>query len=135
MLDSWKKKWYMKVTVMPIIVGVLATVTKGLVQGLDDLEILGRVESIQNCCIIEIGQNTKKSPGDLRRLTVTPLSNGKPSANAGRKNSQMSKIIIIIIKRAKVKKNVSWRTEIFVVEMSYSHPSITWQELFGQKSV
>ena len=41
--------------------------------------------------IIKIGQNTEKSPGDLRKLSVsqTPANTGvKPSANTGVKNSQ-----------------------------------------------
>ena len=37
-----KKLWNMKVTVIPIVIGALGTVTKGLVQGLEDLEIRGR---------------------------------------------------------------------------------------------
>ena len=41
-----KKLWNMKVTVIPIVIGVLGTVTKGLVKGLEDLEIRGRVETI-----------------------------------------------------------------------------------------
>ena len=40
--------------------------------------------------IIKIGQNTEKSPGDLRRLAVTQTSVKKPSTNAGVKNSQRS---------------------------------------------
>ena len=40
-----KKLWNMKVTVMPIVFGTIGTVTKGLVQGLEDLEIRG-VETI-----------------------------------------------------------------------------------------
>ena len=40
-----------------------------------------------NYIIVEIGQNTAKSPGDLRRLAVTQNS-GKPSANPDVKNSQ-----------------------------------------------
>ena len=50
-----------------------------------------------NNSAVKIGQNTKKSPGDLRRLAVTQDSKGKQSTHAGVKNSQMSKIIIIII--------------------------------------
>ena len=50
-----KKLWNMKVTVMPIIIGALDTVTDGLVQGLEDLKIRERVETIQT---IDIGQNT-----------------------------------------------------------------------------
>ena len=41
-----KKLWNMKVTVIPIVIGALGTVTKGLVQGLENLEIRGRVEII-----------------------------------------------------------------------------------------
>ena len=37
----------MKVTVIPIVIGTLGTLTKGLVQGQEDLEIRGRVETIQ----------------------------------------------------------------------------------------
>ncbi len=37
----------MKVTFIPIIIGGLGTVTKGLIKGLEDLEIKGREETIQ----------------------------------------------------------------------------------------
>ena len=42
-----KKLWNMSVTIIPIVISVLGTVTKGLVQGLQDLEIMGRVETVQ----------------------------------------------------------------------------------------
>ena len=42
-----KKLWNIKVTVIPIVIGGLGTVTKGLLKGLQDLEIRGRVETIQ----------------------------------------------------------------------------------------
>ena len=42
-----KKLWNMKVMVIPIVIGALCTVTKGLFKGLGDLEIRGRVETIQ----------------------------------------------------------------------------------------
>ena len=42
-----KKLLNMKVTVIPIIIGALGIVTKGLIQGLEDLEIRGREENIQ----------------------------------------------------------------------------------------
>ena len=54
--------------VLPNIIGALDTVTKVLIQGLDNLEI-SRDHS--NYSIIEIGQNTEESSGDLRRLAVT----------------------------------------------------------------
>ena len=37
---------------------------------------------------MENGQNTEKSPGDLRRLAVTQNSREKPSANTDVKNSE-----------------------------------------------
>ena len=42
-----KKLWNMKVTVIPIVIGAFGTVTKRLIQGLKDLEIRGREETIQ----------------------------------------------------------------------------------------
>ena len=38
---EFKKFWNMKVMFIPILIGVLGTVTGGLVQGLEDLEIRG----------------------------------------------------------------------------------------------
>ena len=66
-----KKLWNMKVTIVPIAIGAFDTITKGLLKRLEDLEVGGRVETIQNYYIIENGQNTEKSPGDLRRFAVT----------------------------------------------------------------
>ena len=42
-----KKLWNMKVTVIPVVVGALGTICKGLVKGLEHLEIKGPVETIQ----------------------------------------------------------------------------------------
>ena len=36
-----KKTWNMKVTFIPIVIGALGTVTKGLLKGLEDSEIRG----------------------------------------------------------------------------------------------
>ena len=47
--------------------------------------------------ILKIGQNTEKSPGDLRGLAVTQT----PVRNADVKNSQKSKIMIRIIVKIK----------------------------------
>ena len=50
-----------------IVIGAFGTVAKWLLKSLEDLEVGGRVET----SIIEDGQNTEKSSGDLRRLAIT----------------------------------------------------------------
>ena len=37
----------MKVTIVPIVIGAFVTITKGLLKGLEDLEVGKRVETIQ----------------------------------------------------------------------------------------
>ena len=44
---EWKKIWNMKVRIVPIVFAVFGTVTKELLKGLEDLEVGGRVETIQ----------------------------------------------------------------------------------------
>ena len=70
LVREWKKLWNVKVTIIPIVIDAFRKVTKVLVKGLEDLEIAGRVETVQTTIIV-IGQNTEKSPGDLKRLAVT----------------------------------------------------------------
>ena len=42
-----KKPWNRKVTIIQIVIGAFGTVTIGLLKGLEDLEVGGRVETIQ----------------------------------------------------------------------------------------
>ena len=42
----------MKETVIPILIGSLDTVTKGLIKELEDLEIRGRVETIKTTALL-----------------------------------------------------------------------------------
>ena len=64
-----KKPRNTKVTVIPIVIGVF-----GSHQTIDSrtggLEKKRTSEDHLNCSIIEIGQNTEKSPGDLKRVAV-----------------------------------------------------------------
>ena len=74
-----------------MVVGALATVTNAVVW-MVYTHPLGNYRTsgdYPNYSITEIGQNTEKSPGDLRRFAVTQDSNGKLLANAGVKNFQM----------------------------------------------
>ena len=72
----------MKVTMIPIAIGVLCTVTKELVQGLEDLEIRWRVETIQTTALLKsarISRRVLETWGDLLSLSFQ----WKPSAKAG----------------------------------------------------
>ena len=73
----------MKVTIIAIMIGAFGTVTKGLLEGLEDLEVGGRDH--QNNSIIQNGQNTKKSPGDRGDLLTQSIE--RPPANGDAKNS------------------------------------------------
>ena len=42
----------MKVTIIPFEIGAFGTVTKGLLKGLEDLEVGGRVEIIQTTALL-----------------------------------------------------------------------------------
>ena len=47
-----KKLWNMQVTIIPIVIGAFRTVTKGLLKGLEGLEVGGRVETIQTTILL-----------------------------------------------------------------------------------
>ena len=47
-----KKLWSMKVTIIPIVIGAFGTVTKGLLKGLEDLDIGGQVDTIQTTTLL-----------------------------------------------------------------------------------
>ena len=55
-------------TIISIAIGAFGTVTKELLKGLGNKRTN---RGHPDYFIIENGQNTEKSPGDLRRLTVT----------------------------------------------------------------
>ena len=59
-----KKLWHMKVMVISIEIGALGTDNEGLVQGLENLEIRGRIENIQTTTLLT-------SPRILRRVLET----------------------------------------------------------------
>ena len=68
-----KKLWNMRVTFIPIIIGVLGTVTKGLLKGLKDLKIRERVETIQTTALLgtaRILRRLLETWGDLLSLNL-----------------------------------------------------------------
>ena len=68
-----KKLWNMKVTIVPIVIGALGTITNGLLKGLEDLEIGGRVETIQTTALlrtVRILRLVLETWGDLLSLKL-----------------------------------------------------------------
>ena len=63
----------MNVTIIPIVIGAFGTVTKGLLKGLKDLEVGGRVEIIQRTALLEtarILRRVQETWGDLLSLNL-----------------------------------------------------------------
>ena len=46
----------MKLTIIPTVIGAFGTVTKGLLKGLEDLEVGRRVETIQTTALLRIAR-------------------------------------------------------------------------------
>ena len=66
-----KKLGNMKVTIVPIVIGALGTITKGLLKKPGKLGIRRTGRDYPNDSIAKNGQNPGTSHGDLRRLAVT----------------------------------------------------------------
>ena len=71
----------MKVTIIPVVIGAFRTVTKGLLKGLEDLEVSGRVETIQTTEFLKTARLLRRileTWGDLLSLNLSE----RPSAYA-----------------------------------------------------
>ena len=60
----------MKVTVLPSVIGVLGTIPKGLVKGLEDLEIRRQVETIQTTVLLKLARILSRVQETLGDFTV-----------------------------------------------------------------
>ena len=77
----------MKVTVIPIVIGAFGTVTKGLIKGLEDLEIGGRMEIIQIIKLLKTARIRKR----VLETWCHSNSSEKPSAKTDVKKLLKSK--------------------------------------------
>ena len=64
LVTELKDPYVMKMMMIPTVIGALSTVTKGLVKGLEDLKVRGRVETIQTTALL-------RSARILRRVLET----------------------------------------------------------------
>ena len=76
----------MKVTIVPIVISALGTITKGLLKGLENLEIGGGVETIQTTAFLRTARILRRYL-DIWGNLLSLSSSEKPSANADVKNS------------------------------------------------
>ena len=63
----------MQVTIIPIVIGAFGTVTKRLLKGLEDLEVGGRVETIQTTALLRTARILRRvleTRGDLLSLKL-----------------------------------------------------------------
>ena len=63
----------MKVTIVPIVIGALGTITKELLKGLEDLEIGGRTGTIQTTALLRMARilwQVLETWGDLLSLKL-----------------------------------------------------------------
>ena len=68
-----KKLWNMEVTIIPIVIGAFGTVPKGLLKGLEDLEVGGQVETIQTTALLRTARILRRvleTRGDLLSLRL-----------------------------------------------------------------
>ena len=77
----------MNMTVIPIVVGALGTIIKGLVKGLEDLEIRGWLETIQTTALLRSARILRRILETWEDLLSLKLQ-WKTSGNADGKISQ-----------------------------------------------
>ena len=76
-----KKLWNMKGTIIPIVIGAFGTVTKGLLKGLEDLEIRGRVETIQTTALLRAAMTCCHSNSSERLSGKADVKNSQGNNN------------------------------------------------------
>ena len=68
-----KKLWNTRVTIVPIVIGAFGTVTKGLLKGLENLEVGSQVETIQMTALLKTARILRRvleTWGDLLSLKL-----------------------------------------------------------------
>ena len=109
----------MQVTIILIVIGTFGTVIKGLLKGVEDLEVGGRVETkLQHYW--ERPEYREES-WRLEEICCHSNSSERPSASTDVKNSNEQKIIIIMI-ITKIQNNRCWKlTNRNVIRQIRSH--------------
>ena len=77
----------MQGTIIPIVIGAFGTVTKGLLEGLQDMEFGGRVETIETTTLLRTARDTEKKSWKLEETCCPSNSCERSSAKTDVKNS------------------------------------------------
>ena len=99
----------MKVVIITIVTGAFGTVTKGLLKGIEDLEVGGRVETIQTTILLRAARILRRVLETWGHLLSLKLHE-KPSANADGKNSNGDDNIKSINRLINIKRKKNYRT-------------------------
>ena len=78
----------MQVTIIPIVIGTFGTVTKGLLKRLGDLEVGGRVETIQTTALLRTARILRRVLETWEETCCHSNSCEKPSGVTDVKNSK-----------------------------------------------
>ena len=79
-----KKLWNTKVTIVPIVICAFGTITKGLLKGLEDLEVGGWAETIQMTALLRTARILRR----VLKTCCNSNSSEKPSADTDVRNSK-----------------------------------------------
>ena len=93
-----KKLWNMKVTIVPTVISAFGTITKELLKGLEDLEVGGRIETIQMIALLRTAR-IRDEPWRLEETCCHSSSCEKSSANTDVKNSKgvNNKLLLLLL--------------------------------------
>ena len=72
-ISEWNNIWFQVTIIIPIVIGAFGTVTEGLLKGLEDLEVGGRVETIQTTALLRTARILRRvleTWGDLLSLKL-----------------------------------------------------------------
>ena len=83
----------MQVTIISIVIGAFGTVTKGLLKGLEDLEVGRRVETIQTTTLLRTARILRRVL-EIEETCCHSESSEKPSAYADVKNRETESLLI-----------------------------------------
>ena len=75
-----EKLWNMKLTIIPIVIGAFGTVTKGILKGIEDMDVGGYMETIQTTTLLRTAKILRRVPKTWRDL-LSLSSSERSSAN------------------------------------------------------